>query len=701
MASQVATAAFRKPGASRKLVREATLVEDRQFEDRVSLLDPQGDDGARDAATRSRRAAPPRPTNDGTGDVRQARWYHSPILLTAFGFLLASAGLVAYSGAERMYLTSPPMPRGGLHRNLESPVAREDSLSTASDGPALLGGAGSASRGHEAASSDAHTSITDTDTTTPDPTVTSTTATTTPPGCASAGVDCTRSRCCMAAGAQCYQKNETAAFCKLECREGPEMTDEEYAIWTCKKLGPRNSGTTKPINWTMVRPPDWAKDDCSPKGANCLKTRCCSDDGMQCYAKDDEFARCKAYCIPGPDLEDTDSRSWSCQEIGPQTPGIPSADATSSELPSWAAHHCVVSGQNCSRTRCCSEPGHQCFEKNDEWSACRPECIPGPQPDDRADENWTCKVLGPKSPGTAEVFKIRRGSFFVIGDWGWDEGTSGVSQKCQKTIAAAMDKKMSELGDVKFVISLGDSFYSEGVQDKDDPQWDKKWRWVYSVELRSIPWYSVYGDRDYRKDPCACTSDDKQCAQISYDEDDFEHFQMPGTSYFHEYPEMGIELVGLDLNNFQNGADFKDNNTPADVMFLDCFKTSCAFKCLDLMKERTEAGLDLFHERMAKSKQKSMVVFSHYPTDYFRTAPKFLDALKNNSARDITYFGAHRQTTDQTGIPIKPNTNWVVGGGGGDTCDSSKQGFVVGEIWGDSSITVTPVYVDDSEICCS
>mmetsp|Transcript_30460 Transcript_30460/g.81533 ORF Transcript_30460/g.81533 Transcript_30460/m.81533 type:complete len:708 (+) Transcript_30460:62-2185(+) len=434
--------------------------------------------------------------------------------------------------------------------------------------------------------------------------------------CVAAGVNCQVSRCCTAAGERCYEKNSTAAFCKPECRAGPDMTEEEFSVWSCKGLGPRTPGTGANFNWTKMLVPDWVESRCSQIGTNCHDTRCCS------------------------------------------------------------------------------EPGHQCFEKNGGWSACRPECVPGPQPDDRADEDWTCKALGPMSPGTAEVFKIRRGSFFVIGDWGRGEGTSGIAQECQTSIAEAMDKKMAELGDVKFVISLGDSFYSEGVLNKDDPEWDKKWRWVYSVDLRSIPWYSVYGERDYRTDPCACTSDDRECAQVSYDEDDFEHFQMPGTSYFHEYPEMGIELVGLDLNNFQNGDRFEGDGSADEVMFSDCFKTSCAFKCLDNMRTRAEASMKLFHERVANSRQKSMVVFSHYPTDHFRSAPRFLDALRNNSARSITYFGARRQTTDQPGVSIEPNAQWVVGGGGGDGCNSSRQGFAVGEIWGDSSITVTPVDVD-------
>jgi len=641
------------------------------------------------------------------------------MLLTAFGCFMVSAGLVAYNQVQEG--KGPLLLRPLAHsRNLEVPVEpstrggpQAESTSQAPEAEAVDGSAaevasedGPAAEDGSITSTVASASATDPPATVITTTVAPTTAcpntSTTTAACAAPGEDCRGAQCCLSAGTACFEKNATAAFCKADCAGGPDMAEAEYSAWTCKQLGPRAAGEARPVDWELAPAPEWVKESCSPEGANCLETRCCSDGGMQCYAKHESLGWCKPSCTPGVDFEDADSEPWSCKEVGPRTPGkIPVVDTTGLPMPAWAASACASSGENCTLARCCSEPGHRCFAKGNGWASCRPECVPGPQPDDRADRPWTCEALGPMSPGVATIPKIRRGSFLVVGDWGWDEKNSGgITQDCQKNIAAAMDRKMTELGDVKFVISLGDSFYSNGVEDKKDPEWDLKWRWVYSVQLRSVAWYSVYGDHDYHKDPCACTPDDEKCAQTNYDKDDFLYFRMPGTSYFHEYPELGIELVGLDLNNFQNGADFEDENSADELMFQDCFKTACAFKCLDYMKNRTQRSLDLFYDRAKKSTQKSLVVFSHYPTDYFRAAPKFLETLSDNSTYGITYYGAHRQTIDQSGVSIEPNTNWVVGGGGGDKCKTtSTQGFVVGEIWGDSSITSTPVAVDNSACC--
>lgn len=54
---------------------------------------------------------------------------------------------------------------------------------------------------------------------------------------------------------------------------------------------------------------------------------------------------------------------------------------------------------------------------------------------------------------------------------------------------------MKKLGDVEFVINVGDSFYPSGVSSKWDPQWESKWRSVFPKETRDAPWYSVYGNR--------------------------------------------------------------------------------------------------------------------------------------------------------------------------------------------------------------
>jgi hypothetical protein len=211
----------------------------------------------------------------------------------------------------------------------------------------------------------------------------------------------------------------------------------------------------------------------------------------------------------------------------------------------------------------------------------------------------------------------------------------------------------------------------------------------------------VYGNHDYHQDPCACSEKDADCAQVNPDESDFRFFQMPGTSYFVERPELGIEIVGLDLNNFHDGVDASQDDDPDSMVFGECGMTSCLGSCLQIIKNRTSKAFDLFYSRMEKSKAESLVVVSHYPTDYFAAAPKFLSTLRDDSKHSIVYFGGHRHSTDKDSTySIEPNSNWVVGGGGGYSCDSQKQGFVVGEIWGDSSITTYPVYLPPGS-CCS
>jgi hypothetical protein len=282
----------------------------------------------------------------------------------------------------------------------------------------------------------------------------------------------------------------------------------------------------------------------------------------------------------------------------------------------------------------------------------------------------------------------RRGSFLVLGDWGWDEGTHGNinSDNCQRAIATSMLEKMQELGDVKFIINVGDSFYPAGVESRSDPKWDAHWRQRYASELRSVPWYTCYGNHDYQHDPCACSDNPRDCAQYNNNASDTNWFYFPDFNWFREHPELGLEVISLDMNQLCHD---------------DCQYSSCEDTCKEHLSQRANDAVELFKARSSATKAKNLLVFSHYPTDYLGEYPELVDALKSTEGADgtqhhVEYFGGHRHNVDQeTTASISPNNNWLVGGGGGWGTDGDKQGFVVGEIADDFTVTTYSVLVDN------
>merc|ERR1711971_782908 len=82
----------------------------------------------------------------------------------------------------------------------------------------------------------------------------------------------------------------------------------------------------------------------------------------------------------------------------------------------------------------------------------------------------------PAPPGS------RKGSFLVIGDWGHDPSVHGnvKTDALQRAIAAQMLAKFRELGDVKFIVNLGDSFYPTGITSKSDSKWQTRWRNIFA-----------------------------------------------------------------------------------------------------------------------------------------------------------------------------------------------------------------------------
>lgn len=81
-------------------------------------------------------------------------------------------------------------------------------------------------------------------------------------------------------------------------------------------------------------------------------------------------------------------------------------------------------------------------------------------------------------------------NFLVVGDW----GRRGEERQVE------VARQMGLEGDVcqpRFVVSVGDNFYEDGVVSVEDSQWMDSFEKIYSAESLQVPWHSVLGNHDY------------------------------------------------------------------------------------------------------------------------------------------------------------------------------------------------------------
>jgi len=81
-------------------------------------------------------------------------------------------------------------------------------------------------------------------------------------------------------------------------------------------------------------------------------------------------------------------------------------------------------------------------------------------------------------------------NFLVFGDWGRN------GEQDQRDVAAQMAVAAKDM-DAKFIISVGDNFYEDGVKSVDDPQWQTSFEKVYSAPSLQVPWRAILGNHDY------------------------------------------------------------------------------------------------------------------------------------------------------------------------------------------------------------
>ena len=97
-------------------------------------------------------------------------------------------------------------------------------------------------------------------------------------------------------------------------------------------------------------------------------------------------------------------------------------------------------------------------------------------------------VALPLAPALAKTPTL---DFVVIGDWG-REGSNK-----QTDVAAAMGRSAEQIGS-KFVVSVGDNFYEDGVKNLDDVQWKTSFEDIYAAKSLQTRWDVILGNHDYR-----------------------------------------------------------------------------------------------------------------------------------------------------------------------------------------------------------
>jgi len=163
-------------------------------------------------------------------------------------------------------------------------------------------------------------------------------------------------------------------------------------------------GAAAAIQEVIVPAP--AHKNCSNHGENCTASKCCLVAGHQCFRKNAMWSACRPTCTPGPDPTDPVFSPWSCDPLGPKTPGVAPPPDYTVRPAAWVAQRCAGPGKNCSESRCCGESGHSCYLKVKGWAACKADCVPGPDPTDNDDHPWDCKVLGQRTPGPDRDLRI-------------------------------------------------------------------------------------------------------------------------------------------------------------------------------------------------------------------------------------------------------------------------------------------------------
>ncbi|MET0308764.1 MAG: tartrate-resistant acid phosphatase type 5 family protein [Sphingomonas sp.] len=178
-------------------------------------------------------------------------------------------------------------------------------------------------------------------------------------------------------------------------------------------------------------------------------------------------------------------------------------------------------------------------------------------------------------------------TFVVLGDWG------RFGRGSQQVVADRMAETAMEIG-ARFVLTVGDNFYENGVTGIDDPHWRGSFEDVYHAPSLQIPWYAALGNHDYRSNPQA---------QIDYAARKG-RWNMPGRWYaFREQAPDGTTVEFFVIDTTPMIAGYHDRKTNAGGQDL-------------------EGQLRWLDRSLAASRADWKIVLGHHPVVRYAAAEK-------------------------------------------------------------------------------
>lgn len=171
--------------------------------------------------------------------------------------------------------------------------------------------------------------------------------------------------------------------------------------------------------------------------------------------------------------------------------------------------------------------------------------------------------------------------FLVVGDWG------RLGEERQADVARQMGLE-ARVSKPRFVVSVGDNFYEDGVESIHDSQWKKSFEDVYADESLQVPWYAVLGNHDYHGN---CE------AQVDYSKASA-RWKMPAR-YFQcterVSDECDLDMLFLDTTPMAEASDDTDVSVA------------------ELRSQNVAAQLEWLRASLEASKARWKFVFAHHP----------------------------------------------------------------------------------------